>query len=57
MLTRLHHRIEYSQQLSHAGRQRQLLRLACRQQPLVKGSYHRIVSTGDECAHVEHRAH
>ena len=40
MLTRLHHRIEYSQQLSHAGRQRQLLRLPCRQQPLVKGLMH-----------------
>ena len=33
VLTRLHHRIEYSQQLSHAGRQRQLLWLPCRQQP------------------------
>ena len=56
VLTRLYHLIEYSQQLSHAGRQRQLLRLPCRQQPLIEGSEHRIVSTGDQRTHVEHRS-
>ena len=56
VLTRLHHCVEYGQHLSHAGRQRQLLRLPCRKQPLIEGSEHRIVSTGDQRTHVEHRA-
>ena len=38
VLTTSDHRIKYGQKLSHAGRQRQLLRLPCFQKPLVKGS-------------------
>ena len=56
MLTTFDHRIEYGQKLSHAGCQGHLLGIPRRQQPLIEGSEHRIVSTGDEYAHVEHCA-
>ena len=54
VLSRLRHRIEYCQQLSHASRQSQLFRLPCRQQPLIEGSEYRVASTGDQRTHVEH---
>ena len=57
VLTSLDHRIEYSQQLAHTSRQRQLLRFSCRQQPLVEDPEHRIVSAGDQRSHVEHSPH
>ena len=47
------HRIENREQLPHAGRQRQLLRLARLTQALVERPNRRIPARGDQRRHIE----
>ena len=46
MPTRLHHAVEYDQQLAHAGDQCNFLGLADRMESLVEDPNHRVVASG-----------
>ena len=51
------HRIENRQQLPHARRERDLLRLSCSLQALIEGPDHWIEPGGDNGSHMEHGAY
>src|SRR3990167_5653849 len=50
-------RVEHGQQLAHAGHQGDLLALACRQQVLVMGFEHRVVTYSHQRCHVQGTAY
>ena len=51
------HRIQDRQQLAHARGQGNFGRLPRGAQPLVEGFEHRIMTHGDQGAHIQHAAH
>ena len=55
MLAAFDHAVEYGEEFARAGGQCQFLGLASSQQPLVEAADHRVVATGHQCSHVEHR--
>jgi hypothetical protein len=53
----LQHGVEDGQKLTHTGRQGDFFDLSRGQEPFVKGFAPRVVTRGDQCAHVQHGAH
>src|SRR5688500_20404821 len=50
------HHVDHRQQLSHAGDERELLRLADGEQPQIEGADHYVTPRRHQGAHVEHPA-
>ena len=57
MPTRLHHAVEYGQQLAHAGDECNFLGLAGRKESLLEDPDHRVVASGYQRSHVKCRPH